>query len=251
MRSAGRGGGVSAIENTIRTIEDHHRAVGAFLKYVEAAITDLRYNSYLNDRGRAGADREVGKGLDNIIKAIQQARPGLDRERTRRLGGRPGGDDYFGDELDRLHKLVYAIETKRKIHNEELQAHRELDRVTPLEDPDERKWRKQELALSRFTLPDEIQQELDDTIGNVMSAARGHPQLLPGNPPVALDVLSVDAPPTTDRQAALRTALLENPNQPQATFVKLCRVHPNTVRRCRRELDEAGAIPFLAHRHTT
>jgi hypothetical protein len=91
---------------------------------------------------------------------------------------------------------------------------------------------------------DEVKRGLADAIGNVMSAARGQPQLLPGDQPGALI-----EPPMTDRHATLRTALLENPDQPQAAFVKLCRVHPYTVRRCRRELEEAGAIPFLEHRH--
>jgi len=39
------------------------------------------------------------------------------------------------------------------------------------------------------------------------------------------------------------------PDQPQATFVKQFGVHPLTVRRCRRELEEGGAIPVLPHRH--
>jgi hypothetical protein len=91
-------------------------------------------------------------------------------------------------------------------------------------------------------LSDKTKQELADAIGNVMSAARGHPQLLPGDQPAAL----IEPP---DRHGDLRAALLENPDQPQAAFVKLCRVHPYTVRRTRRELEDAGAIPFLAHRH--
>jgi hypothetical protein len=48
---------------------------------------------------------------------------------------------------------------------------------------------------------------------------------------------------------AARNCEAGNPDQPQAVFVKRCRVHPDTVRRCRREPEEAGAIPFLAHRH--
>jgi hypothetical protein len=52
-----------------------------------------------------------------------------------------------------------------------------------------------------------------------------------------------------ERYTSLREALIKNADQPQASFVKQFRVHPITVRRCRRELEEAGAIPVLAHRH--
>jgi hypothetical protein len=85
---ASRGGSVSALE---QTAEEHHQAIGGFLKMAEAAITSLRYTSYLNDR-------EVGKALGKIVRAINEARPVLDRQRTRVLGGRAGGDAYFGDE---------------------------------------------------------------------------------------------------------------------------------------------------------
>jgi hypothetical protein len=52
-----------------------------------------------------------------------------------------------------------------------------------------------------------------------------------------------------ERHAAVRAALTENPDRSQASLVKECKVHPDTVRRCRRELEEAGAIPVLPHRH--
>jgi hypothetical protein len=59
------------------------------------------------------------------------------------------------------------------------------------------------------------------------------------------------AEPTTtkDRHVDLCLALIENPDQPQAVFVKRFHVHPNTVRQTRRELEEAGEIPVLTHRH--
>jgi hypothetical protein len=85
-----------------------------------------------------------------------------------------------------------------------------------------------------------------------VNAARGQAMKLPWGAPAALTPPAGPTPaalPNPDRHADLRAALLENPDQPQADFVKLCRVHPNTVRRTRRELEEAGAIPFLAHRH--
>jgi hypothetical protein len=142
--------------------------------------------------------------------------------------------------------LVYAIETHLKIHQENLQAARKLDRVHPLEDPGERKYRRVELARAeRLPLSDALYQELHETIGNIVAAARWQPQLMSGNRPIALEG---PAKPTA-RHANLRANLLDNPDQSQAAFVKLCRVHPNTVRRTRRELEEARAIPFLAHRH--
>src|SRR5215469_11355634 len=86
----------TATENLVRAIEDHHHSIGGFLKFAEAALTSLRYTSYLNDR-------DVGRALDGIIKAIKEARPALDRRRSSpnvfSTGCRPGGDAYFGDEL--------------------------------------------------------------------------------------------------------------------------------------------------------
>jgi hypothetical protein len=230
---ASRGGSVSALE---QTAEEHHQAIGGFLKMAEAAITSLRYTSYLNDR-------EVGKALGKIVRAINEARPVLDRQRTRVLGGRAGGDAYFGDELDKLQKLAYAIETSRKIHQERIENERKLDRLLPLEDPDERQARRLELARAdQSPLAAHVSQELHQTIGAVVTAARRQPQLIREDlSPIALK------PP--ERHELLVAMLIENPDQPQATFVKECRVHPNTVRRTRQELEETGAIPFLAHRH--
>jgi hypothetical protein len=229
----------------INAIEEHHRAVGAYLKTVEAHITHLQCTTYLNDP-------EANKALDGISKAIGKARPVLDRRRSGPTGVssgcRPGGDAYYGPELDALHKLAYVIDTNRQNHQEYIQAQRKLDRVIPLEDPLERKWRRRELdAAERFILPDEAIQELDDTVGAVIAAARRQPQWTPGNQPLALDAPAET--PMPDRHTDLRAALIENPDQPQAAFVKWFRVHPITVRRCRRELEEAGAIPILPHRH--
>jgi hypothetical protein len=41
---------VSGLDHAIQATEDHHSAVGAFLKFAEAAITRLRYTRYLHDR---------------------------------------------------------------------------------------------------------------------------------------------------------------------------------------------------------
>jgi hypothetical protein len=214
---------VSALDNMTQTFEDHHRAVGGFLKYIEAAITDLRFSvRYLNNP-------EVDKVLDGINKAIQKARPVLDQRLFHGVGGRPGGDTYFGEELAALHRRVYEIETGRKSFHENVKYQRDLIRRFPSEDP----WmRGQEIEQQRREgkpqprLSDEVKRELADAIADVMSAAHGNPQLLPGDQPAALI-----EPPMADRHATLRTALLENPDQPQAAFVKLCRVHPSTVRR--------------------
>jgi hypothetical protein len=214
-------------------IEKHHRSFGAFLKYIEAAITSERYIRYPNEP-------KVGRALDNIIKAIQKARPVLDYQRTYEVRKRPGDDAYYGDELHALQRRVYEIGAWRGLHRQNLENARILgtNRV-PLPDGGTAKYEPP------FSLPDEIQEELTNAVEGVFTAARGHPRLLPNN---VLPVLP--APSVARRQhAAIRAALLENPDRPQAEFVKRYRVHPDTVRRTRHELEEAGEIPFLAHRH--
>jgi len=228
-------------------IEDHHRAVGSFLKMIDAALIDLRYTHYLHDR-------EVGGTTKKILKATQELRAVLDRRRTRSLGGRPGGDTYYGEELTSLHNLDYAIETALKIHQENLQSERKLDREIPLGvglpgDPTRRLSRRVQLTeAKRAPLEDHVRQELHQAIGAVVNAARQQPPLFDKDQPPPAAV-SVPAPAmVTDRHAELRAALIANPDQPQAVFVARFRVHPDTVRRCRRELEAAGAIPILAHR---
>jgi len=230
------------MDTLLNSIKDHHHSVGSFLKFIEGAITDLRYTAYLNNR-------DVGRALDNITTAIQKARPVLDCQLVGGVGGRPGGDTYFGKELEALHKRVYEIETQRTVAREDLKNHRDVDRVFPLEDPDERRCRRRDLDWAqRNWLPEIAKQELRDASGKVMSAARAHLQLRSKHPLSLVRDPSADVP-KAERHAAVRTALLENPDQPQSTFVKRYRVHPDTVQRTRRELEEAGAIPFLAHRH--
>jgi hypothetical protein len=197
----------------INAVEDHHRAVGAFLKYAEAATTSLRYINYLHDR-------EVGKTLDKLGKAISELRQLLDRRRTRSLGGRPGDDTYFGDELRALQKLNYAIETMLKVHQENLQTERKLDRVVPLENLD-RSWERRErsarkLALVQAEKPplaDYLRQELHQAIGMVVNAARQQPQMLrEGSQAVPLPASSeLTSTARTDRQAALRTCSSKTP----------------------------------------
>jgi hypothetical protein len=220
------------MEQERSSIEEHHRSFGAFLKYVEAAITDQRYTRYSDEP-------KVGRALDDMIKTIQKARQVLDYQRSYELRRAPGGDAYCGDELHALQRKVYEIEALRGLYRRDVQVARTLGygRV-PLPDGGTAKYEKS------FNLPDEIQEELTSVVENVFTAARGHPRLLPDNAPLP-------APSVARRQhAEVRAALLANPDQPQAVFVKHCHVHPDTVRRTRREPEEAGVIPFLAHRHS-
>ena len=178
----------SPSRRTMNAIDDHHRKLGAALKYIEAAITGERFTTYLNDR-------EIDKAFANIVKAIQQARPVLDRRRCN--GGfyhvGPGGDAYFGPELDALHKLAYKIEPWREINREKITVARQVDREMPLEDDGGiraaviRRWRRLQLAdAERAPLPDCLCQEPDEGVGDVLAAARQQSRLLPETSPVAL-----------------------------------------------------------------
>jgi hypothetical protein len=108
-------------------------------------------------------------------------------------------------------------------------------------------------ALRALGTPvDEYQLEVRERFQHVVKEAIVATQSLPRksfdwllDPPPAVPMPLPKANPHAD----LRAALLENPDQPQAAFVRRFRVHPITVRRCRRELEEAGVIPILAHRH--
>jgi hypothetical protein len=236
----------SPFQRMVNAVKDHHRAFGAALKYVEAAIVYERLTTYLNDR-------EADRALSSIEKAIQDARPVLDRGQCSAGGTvRPGGDAYFGPELDALHKLAYVIDAERQIFQEDVRVQRKAIRQTRSIEPFMREMERhqlQELANARFKLPDAIKQELDDAVGNVLATARRQPQLF--EQAMTLPAVVSEPAPTarTDRHAELRAALIANPDLPQAAFVERFRVHPITVRRCRRELEEAGTIRFLAHRH--
>jgi hypothetical protein len=222
------------MEQERSSIEEHHRSFGAFLKFIEAAITDPLYTRYSDEP-------KVGRALENIIKAIQKARQVLDYQRSYEMRQPPGGNAYYGDELHALHRKIYEIGALRGLYQRNLQFARSIgaNRV-PLPDGGTIKYE------FPFSLSDKIQEELTNAVEGVFTAARGHPRLLPPNTPRALP-----APSVARRQhAAIRAALLENPDRPQAEFVKRCGVHPDTVRRTRRELEEAGEIPFLAHRHS-
>ena len=194
--------------------EREHHAFGALLKRVEAIVVGYRYERY-------GARSKTGQALNRFINALNQLRRQLDHEFAyvahpddpRWLSYR-GSDTYLGDEVRAVHRIIFELE----------EAPTGLARELFPPSPNER-----ELFTS--------------AIENLYAAGRGHTPRLPWDQPQRL----LEAP--DERHAAVRTALLENPDQPQSAFVKRYRVHPDTVQRTRRELEEAGAIPFLAHRH--
>jgi len=229
---------MDTLENLRDHLKDRHHAIGGFLKFTEAALIALQCSTFLNNR-------KACKALENIIKAIQKARPVFDlmhssSEATfsrRNEAVRPGGTAYYGDELDALHKLKYVIETKRQIRQDDVRLQGQLYGQGYMREMREHYGPN---ALS-FKLPDELKQELNAALADVLIAARNQPPLFPGVP--------VARPSLGERHAAMRTAMIANPDQPQATFVKLYGMHPASVRLTRRELEEAGTIPFLPHRH--
>ena len=214
--------------------EREHHAWGALLKYVETIAIAFRYDRYPRSS-------KTGKKIDRFLKATSELREQLNWEcgwvtAANSVGpGKPGfweaiqqsqrSDVYNGDELRRLQWFVMF----------------ELDDGPPAR------------ALRALGTPvDEYQLEARERFQHVVKEAIVATESLPGksfdwllDPPPAVPMPLPKATPNAD----LRAALLEDPDRPQAAFVKLCRVHPITVRRCRRELEEAGAIPVLAHRH--
>jgi hypothetical protein len=200
--------------------EQEHHAFGARLKQVEAIATAYRYTRYRKNS-------KIGKRLDRLIKAARDLRPILDNElayvRGQNEGNRNwrqyhGSDAYFGPEVSAMQIATFLLDCPRM-----------RGEPAPVE-------------------PDEFIRDVE----NLLTVGQRHPPRLPWHTPPAV-LMAADSEPTpsarTDRHAAVRAGLLEDPDRPQATFVKLCRVHPDTVRRCRRQLEEAGAIPYLAHRH--
>ena len=215
-------------------IEREHHAWGAMLQYVETIAITYRY-------GRYPKSSKTGRKIDRFLKATRELRDQLNWEcgwvtAANSIGpGKPGFWDairqaqasgvYHGDELRRLQWFVTNA----------------LDGGPPAR------------ALRCLGIPvDEYQLEVRERFQHVVkeaivAATQSLPSkpfnwLLAPPPPVPMPAVR---PGHTD----LRAALLEDPDQPQATFVRRFRVHPITVRRCRRELEEAGAIPYLEHRH--
>jgi hypothetical protein len=220
--------------------EREHHAWGALLKYVEAIATAYRYDRYTKSS-------KTGKKFDRLLRATRALRERLNFEygfvaslhlisedgranaeywKARKTA--TNSDVYFGPEVRALHE--YVIE--------------ELEGSPP-------DWSLRMLGIPIEEYRTKQRARFRRVVDKAFLATRFQAQSLPWEsttaalPPPALAIPA----PNADRHAGLRAALLENPDQPQADFVRLCHVHPNTVRRCRRELEEAGAIPYLAHRH--
>jgi hypothetical protein len=213
--------------------EREHHAWGALLKYVETIAIACRYDRYPKSS-------KTGKKIDRFLKASRELREQLNWEcgwvtAANSVGpGKPGfwdairkaqaSDVYHGDELRRLQWFV----TNALDGGPPARALRCLG--TPVEE-------YQLEARAQF------QHVVKEAIVATQSLPRKSFDWLLAPPP------AVPAVPKANPRADLRAALLENPDQPQAAFVRRFRVHPITVRRCRRELEEAGVIPVLAHRH--
>ena len=243
--------------------EREHHGWGALLKYIEAFAIAYRYD-------RHPRNSKVGKKFERFLKATRELRQELNWEygwaATDHLRPRYP-KDFRNPTAGRRAQAAWekahnAALTSNVYHDEKLRAlwrrildleeigsqfgGRMLEKFYP--DPNERACYL-EAARELFR----------ETVEDLLAAAQGQMQRLPWKAPTvlvlappAVPVPEMKAPmaePKAARHTELRAALLENPDQPQATFVKRFRVHPITVRRCRRELEEAGEIPVLTHRH--
>jgi hypothetical protein len=193
------------------------------LKRIEALAAAYRYTRYRKSS-------KIGKRIDRLVKAVRELRQLLDHEFAYVKGqneGDPSWFKYHGSD-------AYYGQTVRDMQI--ATACMDFAECVPSEPPG--------------ITPDEFV----PVVENLLAAAQEQPPGLPWRagqrPPLQLPwgTIQPQQPPSA-RYAGLRAALLEDPDQPQAAFVKRFRVHPITVKRCRRELEEAGAIPFLAHRH--
>jgi hypothetical protein len=238
------------------TEHEHHRW-GALLKYIEAFATAYRYDRYPRNS-------KVGKKFERFLNATHQLRQELNLEyswaATEHLRPRYP-EDYRDPTAGRRAEAVWAKAhsaalTSNVYHDEKLLAL--WRQILDLENIGSQFGR---LMLKNFYPdPDErtcyleaVRELFRETVEDLLVAAQGQMQRLPWKAP---DVLAL-APPAmplpevrtrVDRHADLRSAMHENPDQPQAEFVKQFHVHPITVRRCRQMLEEAGEIPVLAHR---
>jgi hypothetical protein len=195
------------------------------LKRVEAIAAAYRYVRYRKSS-------KIGKRLERLINAIRELRPLLDHELAYVKGqneGDPGwwmnhgSDAYYGEEVRAMQIATACMD---------------LADCVPGEPPG--------ITLSEFALSAENLLTAGQSSMPRLPWASGQRQQLQ----LQAELLQTSAGEAKGgRHADLRAALLENPDQPQATFVARFHVHPITVRECRRELEEAGAIPFLAHRH--
>jgi hypothetical protein len=209
--------------------EREHHAWGALLKYVEAIAIAYRYDRYPKSS-------KTGKKIDRLIKAIYELRDQLNHEygwvATEHLipkdpHDHQGRQDWWQARIAALRNDVYNGKESQELRDFVIFR----------------------LEMGPGLYHEEVQELFMRQVKKSVAAAQGQVLKLPwGAPPVLPIPASL---PKADKHADLRAALLQNPDQPQAAFVARFHVHPNTVRRCRRELEEAGAIPFLSHRHAT
>jgi hypothetical protein len=230
-------------------VDREHHAWGALLKYVEVIATAYRYDRYPKSS-------KTGKKIGRLIRAAQELREQLSHEY-----GWVATEHLLANTIPGDHKGCANLwEARKAARNSDVYYGKELDSLQSfvcheLEDgpPDQ--------ALRFVGVPiEEYRNEQRSLFQHVaekaLLATQVPAQRLPWEstaaaaaPPPLLTIPAAMPAAKTDRHASLQEALLENPDQPQAAFVKLCRVHPYTVRRCRRELEQAGAIPYLEHRH--
>ena len=219
--------------------EREHHAWGALLKYLEAHTIAYRYDRYPRNS-------KTGKKFDRLLKATRELREQLSYEY-----GRVATEHLVIPE-EHKYKDVYRLAAWKEAVRSDVYQSDELDRL---------KWFVMDYldggpcnrALRWLGIPvNEYQLETHAQFQHVVNKAITATQSLPSKPSdwLLAPPPSVPTPlPKANHHADLRAALIENPDQPQAAFVRRFRVHPITVKRCRRELEETGAIPVLEHRH--
>jgi len=228
--------------------EREHHGWGALLKYIEAFAIAYRYDRYPRTS-------KTGKKFERFLKATRELRDQLNWEYGW-VAARPILDQRPSH--DRHEKWVEARQqalTSDVYNSDELRALQqhvihEIENGPPEQVLKALGYSRDERALYH----EENRAVFMQKVEQLAVAAQGQTQALPWQPRGLLPI----APPTVtlpaahgpvDCHADLRSAMRENPDQPQATFVKRFGAHPLTVKRCRRELEKAGAIPVLPHRH--
>jgi hypothetical protein len=220
--------------------EHEHHAWGALLKYLEAYAIAYRYDRYPRNS-------KTGKKFDRLLKATRELRDQLNWECGWVMAENSVGRTHYQVWLEALSQAL----TSGVYHGDELRNLQSLVFFYLEEGPSEREF----VMLGCDACErEEMRAVFMEQIGKLVSAAQSQTKELSWKPagllPIALPAMPL---PTerlrVDRQAELRSAMRENPDQPQAAFVKQFRVHPITVRRTRRELEETGVIPVLSHRH--
>ena len=232
--------------------EREHHGWGALLKYAEALAIAYRYDRYRRNS-------KTGKRFERFLKATRELRDQLNLEygwvAAEHLSPKSFLDPDFRVHYQEWLDARQQALTSSVYYGDEL---RDLQRhvIFEIEDgPPERMLEVLGLdPRERELYHKERRAVLTSQVEKLVAEARSQTHQLPWDTPASLVLAPPPLPtpaalPKSNRHADLRLAMRETPDQPQAAFVKRFRVHPITVRRCRRELEEAGAIPFLAHRH--